>query len=642
MYKSYFGFREKPFKLVPNPVYLFLSKSHEIALAHLTYATDQGEGFVVIIGEVGTGKTTLCRNYLEGLGDRTSSAYIFNPRLDASQLLGSICAEFGIVTEANRIKDLLDLLNQYLIAQNAAGRRVVLLIDEAQGLSIENLELVRMLSNLETTRSKLLQIILVGQPELGETLDSYDMRQLAQRISLIYHLAPLSPRETEAYIYHRLRVAADRQTVHFSADACRGAYQYSKGIPRLINIVCDRALLLAFSNNHPKVTNSIMQAAIRELMSRGQVRQAGRKWSYLVAGATLLLVAAVSLALFVWQNHLEDHDRSAAAAPSTTFVAPVPTPPATPHKVPPPGESSVSADVAETPPATRIAETNEASSRTEEVPEEPVRISPESALTDRQPSGGAPLIDGTVREAFPPPNDVRRTAAESMPTESIPAKKTAIKEVLASLDPHRSRKDAVKALLTLWQQPQPNPDLLPEQLEDGTFYDLAARQYGLRALEAQWDWGLLQRLNLPVIVALQPTGAGPVVYLTIVGISQGGVRLADGDSPAVIEIELSELNSHIAGPMYVFWRNSIGFDMLIGRGANRSAVLGIKHMLRQLGYPEVPLTPVFDTYTEDVVKAFQARHQLAPDGLVGPLTKIMLLRETDTERMPLLVKPQEG
>jgi general secretion pathway protein A len=277
MYNSYFGFREKPFKLVPNPEYLFLSKSHEIALAHLTYATEQGEGFVVITGEVGTGKTTLCRNYLDGLDASTSSAYIFNPKLEPAQLLASICQEFGINTGKTTIKALLDLLNNFLIEQNAVGNKVVVLIDEAQGLSVENLELIRMLSNLETTRSKLLQIILVGQPELGDQLDSYELRQLSQRISLSYHLSPLSARESEAYIQHRLGIATQRQADLFTANACRSAYHYSGGIPRLINIVCDRALLLAYSHNRPKVNRTIMQAAIRELLSRGQAQPAKRQ-----------------------------------------------------------------------------------------------------------------------------------------------------------------------------------------------------------------------------------------------------------------------------------------------------------------------------------------------------------------------------
>ncbi|MEJ2038942.1 MAG: AAA family ATPase [Desulfosarcinaceae bacterium] len=297
MYNSYFGFREKPFKLVPNPDYLFLSKSHEVSLAHLTYATDQGDGFVVITGEVGTGKTTLCRIFLERLDNETESAYIFNPNLDSVELLTSICNEFGIQTKLSTVKGLLDVLNNYLITKNKEGRKVILLIDEAQNLTIENLEMVRMLSNLETTRSKLLQIVLVGQPELRDKLDSYELRQLSQRISLSCHLTPLSAKETEGYIGHRINIAAQRSLELFTAGACRKIYQYTTGIPRLINIACDRALLSAYSLNRKNVTAAIAATAIRELSNRGRAPRAGFGWKYIAWGA---LACLVSLTLGIW------------------------------------------------------------------------------------------------------------------------------------------------------------------------------------------------------------------------------------------------------------------------------------------------------------------------------------------------------
>ena len=192
MYEKFFNFREKPFKLVPNPAYLFLSKSHEETLAHLNYALSEGDGFVEITGEVGTGKTTLCRAFLESLGSDIIPAYIFNPRLSPRQLIRAINDELGIKYDADDTKDLIDKLNAFLIRKKAQRKKVVLLIDEAQNLSRNVLEQLRLLSNLETSQEKLLQIILVGQPELSEILDAHELRQLRQRITLRYHLSPLN------------------------------------------------------------------------------------------------------------------------------------------------------------------------------------------------------------------------------------------------------------------------------------------------------------------------------------------------------------------------------------------------------------------------------------------------------------------
>ena len=197
MYNNFFGFKEKPFKLVPNPAYFFLSKCHEEALAHLNYAISQGDGFVQITGEVGTGKTTLCRAFLESLDSNTKPAYIFNPKLGPKQLLMTINDEFGIETKSDTTKELIDNLNAFLMRNKASGNRVILLIDEAQNLSKNVLEQLRLLSNLETNKDKLLQIILVGQPELAEMLESRELRQIGQRITLSYYLTPLSFSETK-------------------------------------------------------------------------------------------------------------------------------------------------------------------------------------------------------------------------------------------------------------------------------------------------------------------------------------------------------------------------------------------------------------------------------------------------------------
>ncbi len=269
MYTQYFGFKERPFKLVPNPAFLFLSRNHEEALAHLAYAASQGDGFVEITGEVGTGKTTLCRAFLENLESNTQAAYIFNPKLDAVQLLKAINDEFGIPSTADNTKDLIDTLNLFLMEKIKEGQSVILIIDEAQNLSYGVLEQLRLISNLEITTRKLIQIVLVGQPELGEMLDSFELRQLSQRINLSCHLVPLSYAEMGSYIRHRIQIASQRPGVKFSTAALRRIYHYSKGVPRMINIACDRALLTAYSLNRKKITRAVAGTAIDELTTRG-------------------------------------------------------------------------------------------------------------------------------------------------------------------------------------------------------------------------------------------------------------------------------------------------------------------------------------------------------------------------------------
>jgi general secretion pathway protein A len=312
MYTTFFGLKEKPFKLVPDPTFLYLGPSHEDALAHLQYAISQGEGFMVITGEVGTGKTTLCRVFLEELPENTRAAFIFNPKLDAIQLLQSINSEFGLSAEADTLRQLMDDLNAFLLENKSLGHNAVLLIDEAQNLSADVLEQIRLLSNLETTREKLLQIILVGQPELRTLLESHDLRQLSQRISLRYNLSPLTRAQTGAYIEHRLGVAAKKPFMPFSSGAVDVIYRHASGIPRLINIACDRALLKAFNLEKKHISGALAKEAVAELNPQTpppaanaavvevQPGSAPRRFAgaTLVALAVLTLVAVVGFGLF--------------------------------------------------------------------------------------------------------------------------------------------------------------------------------------------------------------------------------------------------------------------------------------------------------------------------------------------------------
>jgi general secretion pathway protein A len=310
MYTSFFGLSEKPFAITPNPRFLYMSEKHAEAMAHLTYGLTEAGGFVQLTGEVGMGKTTLVRTLLEQLPAHADVAVILNPRLSPLELLLTICEELGIfMGDANTrsLKDMVDELNSFLLTRHAGGRRVVVIVDEAQNLLPDTLEQVRLLTNLETATHKLMQIILVGQPELRELLARNDLRQLAQRITGRYHLASLDRDDTAAYVRHRLHVAGASREI-FSEGALRAVYRYSNGVPRLINIICDRALLGAYTKGESEVSASVVRAAASEIA--GSERRAAWWWS---GGG---VVAALLVAAFIWwQLH------TAATPVAVTVVA---------------------------------------------------------------------------------------------------------------------------------------------------------------------------------------------------------------------------------------------------------------------------------------------------------------------------------
>jgi general secretion pathway protein A len=265
VYNEFYGFREAPFNLTPDPRFLFFSDKHREAFNHVLFGIRERKGFIQITGEVGAGKTTICRAILSELGPGCKTALILNPMVTSTQLMRTILTELGLESPTRDRTAHLEILNRFLLEQAAAGNDVVLLIDEAQDLEPELLEQVRLLSNLETDQRKLLQIVLIGQPELREKLNRKELRQLRQRITVRYHLKPLDREETARYIAHRLKVAGADGVPTFSTWAIRRIHRYAHGVPRLINAVCDKALLYGYVNGAYELKGRAVKQAIREL-----------------------------------------------------------------------------------------------------------------------------------------------------------------------------------------------------------------------------------------------------------------------------------------------------------------------------------------------------------------------------------------
>ena len=324
MYNTYFGFTEKPFTIAPNPRYLFMSERHQEALAHMLYGM-QGEGGVMVLtGEVGTGKTTICRSMLEQVPEHTNIAYIINPKLTALELLASICDELHIdYPSMHSIKVLTDLLNEHLLNSHAKGLHTVVIIDEAQNLDASVLEQLRLLTNLETNDKKLLQIMLLGQPELAEMLQRNELRQLAQRITARYHLTPLDKHEVSAYLNHRLAVAGCENQQLFSTSLVRQLFAYTNGIPRLINLIADRALLGAYASESKQVNKTILKQAYLEVCGTSSTNtEANVPWLYLVAALFVLMIGGVSY----FSTHPLDKTPSLASTIKTKPVIVTPSP----------------------------------------------------------------------------------------------------------------------------------------------------------------------------------------------------------------------------------------------------------------------------------------------------------------------------
>lgn len=594
MYEKFFGIDEPPFRLTPDPRYLFLSAKHREALGHLVYGIHEGAGFVAITGEIGAGKTTLLRSLLSRADDSTQYAYILNPVLTGLELMQEINHELGIASTGTR-REMLAALNHFLLDQKRRGRRVVVVIDEAQALDGGTLEELRMLSNFETETAKLLQIVLVGQPELRDLLARADLEQLNQRITVRWHLGRLDRAETAKYVAHRVTTAAGgRPRTLFTRGAIGQIYAFSRGVPRLINIVCHRSLLVAFANDRTRVTRRIVRRAIKEIEEpRQQPRPERLRRAWIAAStAAALLALLVTGGVIGWQRY-----------------------------------------------GTSLREAWRPSSPTAQVAVEEPAAAP-AAPADESRVASAPLLappegDGVVEVA-----DAEIEAVEAEPVVSSPAReeelaieRATLSEAIRQITPGNSAYEATEALLRSWDA----PPLAPAEASSPTL-DLTriARARGLEYLAIQGNLSVLRVLDLPAILELMPDDGSPARFVTVEGLEPDVATVSVGRTP--IEISPEVLGEAWFGKAHLFWQDLDRLGPMLSIGASSPAVSRLHELLRAADAYDGAGTSVFAPATEEAVLRFQRSKRLVADGKVGPMTMIALYQSVSGDRLPHLAE----
>ncbi len=579
MYYDFFGFREPPFSIAPDPRYLYLSERHKEALAHLMYGVQGQGGFVVVTGEVGTGKTTVSRCFIENVPDHVDIALILNPRLSARELLASVCDELGIRYPNNDpIKPLVDRINRHLLDAHARGRHQVLMIDEAQNLSAEVLEQLRLLTNLETAEKKLLQIVLLGQPELKAILDRPELRQLNQRVTARYHLDALEREELPAYLHYRLGVAGVKVEL-FSAAAIRMLYRKSQGVPRLINLISDRALLGAYSEGLQQIEPRHVRAAAREVggLPRSQADAAAvspmLKLATAVAG-----IAAIAVAAFAFTQHGTGPDLAGSEVPVASAEVP---------------KGHLEAPVAPSAePATAGTTTG-----TSDDPSTPVVT-------------GAPQAGGAVDRAEEP-------AAVDGPADDLAA--------FSVEDFGLTTAQAYQALFERWGYRW-----------DRVTHPFAcdyAEQAGLRCLHRQGNRRSMERINRPAVLELRGP-AGDSSYVALLELDQDVATLGTPEGP--VRVSFRDLEDHWLGdfsvlwqvPPYMAWNGEPG-DL---PRENQEGVWLSARMMQLVGLhteDNREIERVSRMIREEQVRWYQQVKGLEQDGVVGAMTLIQMSNDLD-------------
>jgi len=696
MYTAFYGLREKPFALSPDPRFLYLAASHREALAHLLYGIEQGEGFISVTGEVGTGKTTLCRTLLERLEGQIELAFLFNPSRSALELLQSICAEFGLPAEGLGRRNLMSQLNKFLLEQKERGRRVLLIVDEAQTLSENTLEQVRLLSNLETSRAKLIQILLLGQPELDRKLDERGLRQLRQRISVRWKLEPLSATETVAYVRHRIAIAAGQPKDLFPESALRAVHRRTGGIPRLVNQLCDRALLAGYAVRAAQIGPALIRAAAREIPDVRDPEErdprGGRsllppwmKRPWMSLALTLgFVAAALATGLAVGRSGFGAGRSDASDTGADGRVPPsVSARAADVHGAGAAGAQSGDAanagSAAERPgvlgrligyvpgvlPGAASDELRASDERLAAAGIGPSALSgPSAALPGLS---GLPVASGVSRSAVAP---------GLLPT------------LLVNRTPAEALAESERAFLDLYDLPS---DPIGSPPADAEALARRLEQRGL--MTTAFDGGsldMLRRLDHPVLIpiAVDPTPSGvdaapaaaagatatssaqgssaptspastssvPATappsgestrrWLALTGFDGGRVWLAGLVPGRVVSVDQAELAPRWLEAGVIVWRNHESLAARVERDGPVDSVRWLQRSLAELRYFAGDDDGVFDARTADALRDFQNAHGLVEDGVVGPLTQIALYAQLARYPVPRLsasaVRPPPG
>ncbi len=572
MYYAFYNLKELPFRLTPDPRYLFLSSKHKEALAHLIFSIRQGSGFAVITGEIGTGKTTLVRTLLHDAEPDTISAYIFNPTLSALELLQAVNQEFGLPSPAGR-KELMDTLNAFLLQQKEVGKTAVVIVDEAQALNPEALEQLRLLSNLETETEKLLQIILVGQPELRRLLARPELSQLKQRVSVSWHLTALERSETAAYVRHRLEVAAAGARCRiFSPWALRMIHAYSRGVPRTINILCDRALLVGFTMEREKIGATAVRRAVGEL--EAERWREPRSWlqSAMVAASAAGIVVACLIGLSA--GDYGKPQRQAAASPAPVAA-----------------QSGL-------PQAQSMIEV-----QTEASPDPPP--APSSTAVQTVSSLSRPVGDQAGEFSGQP----MRPEAQA---ERLFAK-------LAHMTMRESQLSALDQLLELWDAP---PLSLRERQQEPLDLPTVASGRALNELSVSGTWERLRLLDLPAILELVLPHKHRRRLVTLARMGQREANLMLEGEPFLLP--LGQLAESWHGDAHVFWRDYEDLPAVLAQGSVGPKINRLNALLQEAGIRRDLSAYFYDEVTAQAVALFQHKIGIRADGIVGPLTKILL------------------